>query len=432
MSNYLAIATLTATLKNLLQIGLKDDLPGTVVTTQRPDTLNSAIKERKINIYLYQAVHSKNVGSFNPNIRRPGNGITQKQAVALDLHYLFTFYGNDIELEAQQLMALTVRTLADNGQLSYQAITDAIDTHDFLKGSNLASQQQGIKFVPNPMTQEEISRLWSVLFQTPYCLSLAYQALSVIIEGEKSGKSSLPVRSVGISLNLSRMSIAQIDILGENSVFNKGIKIDSRLIVHGKNFQSSDDIKVKIGKALLSPQKVEDTRIDLNLSRLSSSEIQTLRAGEQYLEVVKTFDTPSGTSQTISSNPLPLTICPQIVKKIQVKELDLDWQNLYSGEIVIETDLIIDARQSRFLLLNEITNEPPNDYVFAAESIEKKSNNKIVFKISGVKASRYLVRLQIDLAESPLEYDTTPGSPTENQYIFPQISIPQRESKKRD
>ncbi len=70
---------------------------------------------------------------------------------------------------------------------------------------------------------------------------------------------------------------------------------------------------------------------------------------------------------------------------------------------------------------------PPDDrlarsYSFNAP-IRDQDVNLIVFQITGVEGGDYLVRVQVDGAQSPLLVDTDPVSPTFNQYINPKVTI---------
>jgi hypothetical protein len=60
-----------------------------------------------------------------------------------------------------------------------EAVADA--SNSYLADSNLAEQVERVKFSLQSMNLEELSKLWSVFFQTPYVLSLAYQASVVLI-----------------------------------------------------------------------------------------------------------------------------------------------------------------------------------------------------------------------------------------------------------
>ena len=55
-----------------------------------------------------------------------------------------------------------------------QMIQDAIAAAPFLTTSNLADAVEQIKFTPMALSLEELSKLWSVFFQAPYALSVAY------------------------------------------------------------------------------------------------------------------------------------------------------------------------------------------------------------------------------------------------------------------
>ena len=54
MSNFLAIATVTATLSQVLQVAVGADVPGAAMTTVRPDSTGSGLPTTGVNLYLYQ------------------------------------------------------------------------------------------------------------------------------------------------------------------------------------------------------------------------------------------------------------------------------------------------------------------------------------------------------------------------------------------
>ena len=54
MSNFLAIATVTATLSQVLQVAVGVDVPGAAMTTVRPDSTGSGLPTTGVNLYLYQ------------------------------------------------------------------------------------------------------------------------------------------------------------------------------------------------------------------------------------------------------------------------------------------------------------------------------------------------------------------------------------------
>lgn len=55
MSNFLAIAAVTATLRNFLD-AVQTDFPGTVVTTEPPNTARSNNAINQLNLFLYHLI----------------------------------------------------------------------------------------------------------------------------------------------------------------------------------------------------------------------------------------------------------------------------------------------------------------------------------------------------------------------------------------
>jgi hypothetical protein len=198
MSNALAIATVTATLRRTLQITVDREVGGATVTTVRPDASGNGTPTTGVNIYLYQVTPNAAWRNADLPTRRPDGqgGATQHPRVALDLHYVLTFYGDESRLQTQHLLGIVARTLHGSPILTRQMIQATLgdSTFSFLTGSDLANEVESVKFTPLPLSLEELSRLWSVLFQVPYALSMAYHGAVVFIDSQESVQSTLPVR----------------------------------------------------------------------------------------------------------------------------------------------------------------------------------------------------------------------------------------------
>jgi len=200
VSNYLAPATVTAALKIALENALAAD-PSSLareVTIGRPDTLENNGNASGVNIYLFQAVPNVTWRNADLPTRSAGGALVQRPRVALDLHYLLTFYGNEANLEDQRLLGHVVSTLHDEPLLTRARIAEAIadaDFSTFLADSDLASEIEQVKFIPLSFNLEELSKLWSVFFQTPYHLSMAYVASVIFIERQPMPDRALPVQT---------------------------------------------------------------------------------------------------------------------------------------------------------------------------------------------------------------------------------------------
>lgn len=193
MSNHLAIASVTATLQDLLQAAI--DVPGTIVTTQRPEAANNgAQSDPKINLYMYQVLPNAAWRNHEISIRRPHPNHSENRGkdkvethpiVPLNLHYLVSFYGAESELQPQRLLGSTVGALQANARLPLSAVRNAIANRAYLKDSDLPFQLEHIEHIqitPIKLDLEEMSKVWSVFFQVPYALSIAYEASVVLIE----------------------------------------------------------------------------------------------------------------------------------------------------------------------------------------------------------------------------------------------------------
>jgi hypothetical protein len=89
MSNYLAIATVTATLQRLIQSSVQSDMAGAQVSTVRPDASGAGTPEVGINIYLYQAIPNPAWRNADLRQRRPKGDLVKQAQAGLDLYFRF-------------------------------------------------------------------------------------------------------------------------------------------------------------------------------------------------------------------------------------------------------------------------------------------------------------------------------------------------------
>lgn len=416
MSNYLAIATVTATLQRLLQSAIQLDLPGAKVTTVRPEASGGKTPEVGVNIYLYQAIPNPAWHNYDLRSRRPKGELVKQAQAALDLFYIMTFYGNDIELEPQRLLGSAVRTIVDNPVLTPEMIGATLNHSSFryLADSTLEQQLDRVTIVPSKMNTEELSKIWSVLFQTPYVLSFACQGGAVLIEGNKHSPRALPVKSVQFYTTPNQ---PKVDEAISEAGANQPIVAGSILMIRGKQLQA-DRVQVRIGETRVTPQKVSEKELRLNLSLLPEEEKQSLRAGVQQLCVLHPIVklTPMESDRAIASNVVPFVLCPQIVGNPEVLNLWGNEEDLYGAEFQVQVDLTIGGDQRVLLFLNERSSNNPVGYIFTAKPRDEPIDT-VVFPILDVKGGEYLIRVQIDGAESPLEVDGDSG------YVSPCVVI---------
>jgi len=425
MSNYLAIATVTAVLKRLIQSGVSQDVPGAQVTTNRPEAPGGNVSGTSVNVFLYSATPNPAWRNADLRTRRPKGEMVKHGQAGLDLNYIFTFYGNEQRLEPQRLLGSTVQTLVDHPVLSQEMIRDTIASGNVpeLVDSTLGEQVQSVKFLPSELTSEELSRMWSIFFQIPYSLSFTYQATAVLIQGRKPGKAPLPVRSRRFYTSPSLPAIEKID---HQASPGDPITIDSHLVIRGNQLQGEAN-RVQIGEANLTPSTATNTQVEITLATLANHERERLRAGVQGLRILLPRpESPTALDTAIATNVLPIVLCPIIVNGSQgitlsdVEEIDEDF---CAVKITVQVDLMVGADQPVFLLLNG-ESRPGHDGTHIVRGDRRPSpTNQLTFTLPSIRKGDYLVRVQINGAESPLEVDTSSDSPTFEQYIGPSLRI---------
>jgi hypothetical protein len=198
MSNALAIATVTAALGQIALRAAKSAVPGAGLATGRPEEAASNGSHHRVHVYLYQV--NPNGALRNLDLpTRSGDGMTvARPSAALDLHYLIAFYGDPSELEGERMLGAVVRDLHAHPLLSRDDIQTAITGNSILSSSDLVDAFERVRFTPLSLSLEELSKLWSVFFQTRHAVSVAYQAAVVTIEPDLAYRSSLPVLRRGV------------------------------------------------------------------------------------------------------------------------------------------------------------------------------------------------------------------------------------------
>jgi hypothetical protein len=214
MSNALAIAGVTAVLKDLLDDGLIDHRvtdtmgQGVTVSALAPDAIQlGADAQPRLNLFMHQATPNaawRNVGY--PSRGASGARISSPP-LALDLHYLVTAYGS-ADLQAEVLLGYAMQLLHETPVLTRDAIRTALNPPDPVNGSllptvyrslhasALADQVEQIKITPEAMNTEELSKLWTAL-QAHYRPTATYLVTVVLIEPTAAARSPLPVLSRG-------------------------------------------------------------------------------------------------------------------------------------------------------------------------------------------------------------------------------------------
>jgi hypothetical protein len=192
MSNSLAIAAVTVILSDLLinQVNQEDPtFDDLKISSKPPDLARGTEIVNQLNLFLYQTTLNSAWRNSDPRqVNRGGNG---QPPLGLTLHYLITAYGiHNEDIASHLLLGRAMRVFHDHSLLNTDNVKDLIE------GSDLSQQIEKIRIVPQPLSLEEMSKLWTI-FQAPYRISAAYEVSVVLIDSKKLAKAPLPVLTIG-------------------------------------------------------------------------------------------------------------------------------------------------------------------------------------------------------------------------------------------
>lgn len=422
MSNHLAIATVTSTLKHVLDTEMKLDFTDISVTvsTISPDDNFFKNDPPALNIFLYRAVPSPAWRNMDLPGRREDGSPSEIPQVGLDLFYLLTAYGkaDDNDPKNHRILGSAVRTLHEKPILHRKAITNMInsiqDANHPLKKSDLAAQVELVKFTPVSLNLEELSKLWSVFFQTPYRLSVVYQAAVVLIDGKTVPSSALPVQERKVFvLPMLRPLI--------ESVSPQFASLSEALTIRGNNLKSkSVFVDFETVSVVPSQDKIQGRQIEVTLP-------SGLRAGVNTVKVVHAFEMNSltGPHRAFESNTAAFVLRPELKAAPAIS--GVTGTTTKKGKITLKFKPDVGKLQNVVLLLNQLNppaGKAPKAYQFEAPPGNGITNpnitetDNITFAFSGVATGKYLVRARIDGAETKLETDPITG-----EYDSPNVTI---------
>jgi len=442
MSSALGIASVTHVIKDLLNDGLINQnvasALGTAisVTSLPPAQVESAPggNNSQLNMFMYRVTPNIGISNLGYPSRNSRGSRINNPPLALNLHYLLTAFGEN-ELHAEILLGYGMQLLHESPVLPREAIRTSLSTATAsdpngrlpanllaLATSNLAEQIEQIKITHENINMEEMSRLWTA-FQTNYRPCSAYQATVVLIESHKSTNNPLPVRQrTFYTFPLIQPNIERIisrSLPDGQELENRKITVGDQLIIQGNQLKNDPLKIVANGKSLVpEPAHVSNTELRVIIP-------DTWRAGVVGLQIVhfKKFDQELEMRKTAQSNLSAFVLSP-LLSNPALADSDADDELVKSATLSLDVSPAIYEDQRVILLLNKTDLAPdelPDSYSFllAQDFWDEQvvPVNSLEFLIANVKKGLYLLRIQVDGAESPLETDN------QGKYTTPNIQI---------
>lgn len=449
MSDALAIAGVTAVLKDLLDNGMIDGsisekLGNVKVTSLAPELITLTTSDpARVNLFMYHITF--NQGWRNEDLPSLGSdGVRiNNPFLALDLHYLLTAYGQD-EYHAEILLGQAMQLLHENPVLTREEIRASLSGRPMagdptkmaypFPGSDttdLASQIESLKITPEQLSIEEISKIWSAI-QKSYRPTIGYKVSVVLIRKQRPARHPLPVRARGIyPYTFGSPAIGQLTSLdneGDPVSPGRPIVCGQWLAILGKGLRG-DITTVSVGGREVPPaaKALSDTCLVIRLPA-------ELRAGTCTAQVIhkkRMADknvTPDREFVTAESNGVPFVLRPSIDPGIIVTDAVIGPESYVTCRLKVGFKHQVDKAQRVLLLLNEYRDPlhpsaaPGRAYSFPAPANNGvtddsvSSTDTITFDVKAVKGD-YLARIRVDGAESLL------GGDDRGRYNAPKVSL---------
>jgi hypothetical protein len=432
MSNALAIAAVTTSLVNLISTKIGADpaqnLPsGIGVTAQPPDAANNDTNfTHQVNLFLYHAMPN----AAWRNMPIPARGDSAQPPLALNLYYMITAYarekGDTGDIDSHNLLGRVMRVLFDHPVLSSVDIT--------MPGSDVENQVDRIRITMQPLTIEELYRLWTG-FQTQYRLSVSYEVSVILIESSRAASTPLPVLKLGVTgrgatvtpdvfpypvlfsvqLNNFVSPISPGSFGGLNPANVPPIALPGdKLVIQGHRL-SGPQVNVSFASAAATPAVpvVPDANTDDSITvTIPPDTTGSWPYGYYTLSVIITSPNviPGQPPQVQTTNALTVALAPQIDTTTS-PTATRDMQ----GNVAITLSSVqqVLPTQNVSLLLNDLE---------VLADVRTAMTNALSFTGQNIPAGDYLMRLRIDGVDSfpfvRTGYPQQPFDPIKNPPVF--------------
>lgn len=432
MSSPLAIAAVTAALKDLLNNGLLDHDLSTVgsfsVTAQPPDRVATGTGEpNQLNLFLYQV--TPNLGWRNVGLpTRDGNGVRLSAApLALDLHYLLSAYGSQ-DLNAEILLGYAMQLLHETPVLTRAqlrivlggpspvdgAIPNLPSPFGSLSALDLADQIELIKITPVFLTTEDLSKMWTAM-QAKYRPTMAYMVSVVLIQVPNGGRVAAPVLKQGKDDSGPIATAAPFPTLASArpalSELLPAMRLGDDLIITGSQFDDLgsltailENAKAKLKREVTPASVTPPNRLTVHVPGINErpQAMNEWAIGLYSLSLrVARPDLPAWTT-----NAVPIALAPQIV---------ISPLNAAVGNIILTvtcTPRLLPEQETQTSLIFGSRSILPDKIV--TDLVDTTKPSVLTFTVPNAKAGGYLVRLRVEGIDSlPI---TIAGSPAKMDF----------------
>jgi hypothetical protein len=414
VSSYKSIAGVTQSLVNLLTDRMTESAG---ITVAPPDIEVDQVPGKRLNLYLYHVAEN----AYLKNQEIPGDGYPGAYGnppLSLDLNYIVTAFGSsntgqDADMEAQLILGDAMRILHDIPIISSDLMQQKSPGKTILDPSLLDAFEQ-VKLSLQPKSLEEIAKIWTALPNVNFRRSVIYEVCVVQIENLQPRTQALPVRQRRVyALPLQSPQIQQIFVEPPPfGVITASAEEGETLRLLGFNF-NAPNTTVDMDGAAGSIATLQPGLIDVVIPT------GQLTAGMHALRVVQSVTVIPIRGQSseqiaaFSSNAVAFQLIPTITGPAN---------SLPNNVVSVPVQPAVAWNQNAELLLGDFA--VPQVVVSPGSPPMTSVQFQLPqFPAAPIPPNTYLLRVRVDGAESRLQVDTNPASPTYLQYVGPTYTV---------
>ncbi|MCR2835281.1 DUF4255 domain-containing protein [Parerythrobacter lacustris] len=419
MSDALAIGVVSGAVSRRVFAAASSAVSDADVRLGPPTAKLAEDNDSLVNIHLYRVEPNASHANEHLPTRTSRTQDLGPARLALDLHYILSFYGDAKKFVPERMLANVMLALEKVPLITRNTIDAAIADSSELTGADLGEALSRVHLSRELMSIDDFSKIWSIFYQVPYTLSVAYRASHVAIETEDVARLAMPVARPDVWVSpLSRLRLDAISgVADRNSPVAWGT--DARITGDGLAQWgiglTIDGIEFDLADVAPGPDQMT---IRLEAARLGGQE---LAIGVHALRLLAPV--PAGQPAHLRSGTQSLSfVLPPSIAIAQVTATGGGATR--NGKITLTIAPKVAESQNAVLVLDRRDPADPGQLrleakrtgvAFPAASLE--------FPFTQLKTGDYLARLDVDGFISPVALQTDAAQSDFGQIVGPLVAI---------
>lgn len=404
MSNTLAIATVSAVFEaRITALLTSHGILGMSVSSTYP----TEDADPGVYLKLYQVTPNAALRNAEEPIRRADGSLAKRPRLAIDLHYLVSFVGEVGTYDAERLAGVVLTDMHARPTLTAAEIADylaSLPPGHVLAGADLGDQLERVRFTTRALDLENLARLWGLLNQPFYGLSVGYDVSVVLLDSDVRPREALPVyerRLFAVPMTTPRIVAAHGD--GETEPV---ARVGQTLVIEGMDL-AAQSVAVRIAGQTIS---LPDSAVGPKEVRIMLAAALGLRSGVVAVQVVHRVNVGTEAAPDLrdgaESNAVAIALLPTVVPAGVVPQ--------GGGRVAVRLNITPTPTANQELSLE--LGAP--GAVGTSSTVWTLDGAVTVFTVESAPSGPMLVRVRVDGAQSTLQRDLT------GQFIAPVVTLP--------